>query len=177
MRTKETCEKFGYFVPLWKMLETVVKIPQIQRFLLHDHTSNSDIMKDVCDSAYVKSHPLTQDSEIFIQFTMSYGDLELQNPLRSNKTHKLGMFYFSILNIPPQYRSQLNNIFLLAIAKTRDLKQFGLEQILHDYISSVKLLRDEGIVMVINGERKCVRGDLIFAVCDTPVAAFLGGFK
>ena len=89
----------------------------------------------------------------------------------------LGMFYFTLLNIPPQYRSQSQNIFLLAVAKTKDLKQFGLEQLLYDFISSVKLLRDEGVFMVINGERKCVRGDLIFGVCYTPAAAFLGGFK
>ena len=59
----------------------------------------------------------------------------------------------------------------------KDLKHFGLEQILHDFLSSVKLLRDEGVFMVINGERIHVRGDLIFAVCDTPAAAFLDGFK
>ena len=154
-------EKFGYFIPLLKMLETLVKIPQIQRFILHDHMSTSEKMKDVCDGGYIKSHPLTQDGDIFLQFVMSYDDLELQNPPRSNKNHKLGMFYFMVLNIPPQYRSQLNNIFLLAIAKTKDLKQFGLEQLLHDCISSVKLLRDEGIFIVINVERKCVRGDLL----------------
>ena len=31
--------------------------------------------------------------------------------------------------------------------------------------------------MVVGGERKKIRGDLIFAVCDTPAAAFLSGFK
>ena len=82
------------------------------------------------------------------------------------------MFYFTLLNIPPQYRSQSQNIFLLAVAKTKDLKHFGLEQILHDFLSSLKLLRDEGVFMVINGERIHVRGDLIYAVCDTPAAAF-----
>ena len=44
-------------------------------------------------------------------------------------------------------------------------------------ISYQAIIEDEGVFMVINGERICVRGDLIFAVCDTPAAAFLGGFK
>ena len=176
-RQRKLVKKFGYFIPLLKMLETLIKLPQIQRFIQKDHMSSSEIMKDVCDGHYIKSHELKDGSEIFLQFVMSYDDLELQNLLRSNKTHKLGMFYFTLLNIPPQYRSQLQNIFLLAVAKMKDLKHFGLEQILHDFLSSLKLLRDEGVFMVINGERICVRGDLIFAVCDTPAAAFLGGFK
>ena len=31
--------------------------------------------------------------------------------------------------------------------------------------------------MVLDGQRRRIRGDLIFSVCDTPGAAFLGGFK
>ena len=176
-RQRKLVIKFGCFIPLLKMVEMLIELPQIQRFIQKDHMSSSEIMKDVCDGHYIKSHELKDGSEIFLQFVMSYDDLELQNPLRSNKTHKLGMFYFTLLNIPPQYRSQLQNIFLLTVAKTKDLKHFGLDQILHDFLPSLKLLRDEGVFMVINGERIHVRGDLIFSVCDTPAAAFLGGFK
>ena len=132
---------------------------------------------DVCDGTYIKSHPLTIQGDIFLQFVISYDDLELQNPLRSNKIHKLAMVYFTLLNIPPQYRSQLNNIFLLGLARTKDVKRFGFDQLLHDFLSTVKLLRDEGVYMTLNGQKRKIRGDLIFAVCDTPAAAFLGGFK
>ena len=38
-------------------------------------------------------------------------------------------------------------------------------------------MRDEGVYMVLDGQRKRIRGDLIFAVCNTLAAAFLGGFK
>ena len=41
--------------------------------------SSSEIMKDVCDGHYIKSHELKDGSEIFLQFVMSYDDLELQN--------------------------------------------------------------------------------------------------
>ena len=142
-RQRKLVKKFGYFIPLLKMVETLIKLPQIQRFIQNDHMSSSEIMKDVCDGRYIKSHELKDGSEIFLQFVMSYDDLELQNLLRSNKTHMLGMFYFTLLNIPPQYRSQLQNIFLLAVAKMKDLKHFGLDQILHDFLSSLKLLREK----------------------------------
>ena len=120
-------KKCGYFIPLLKMLQTLMKLPQFARFIQTDHASGSEIMTDVCDGTYTKSHPLTMQGDIFLQFVISYNDLELQNPLRSNKIHKLAMVYFSLLNIPPQYRSQLNNIFLLGLARTKDVKRFGFD--------------------------------------------------
>ena len=101
-RKRKLVKQFEYFIPLLKLLETLIKIPQIQRFTQEDHMSTSENMKDVCDGCYIKSHELKQERHIFIQFIMSYDDLELQNLLRSNKTHKLGMYYFTLLNIPPQ---------------------------------------------------------------------------
>ena len=154
-----------------------MKLPQFARFIQTDHVSGSEIMTDVCDGTYIKSHPLTVQGDIFLQFVISYDDLELQNPLRSNKIHKLAMVYFTLLNIPPQYQSQLNNIFLLALARTKDVKHFGFDQLLHDFLSNVKILRDEGVYMTLHGQKRKIRGDLIFAVCNTPAAAFLGGFK
>ena len=152
-------------------------LPQFSIFIKTEHVSDCKTMKYVCDGTYICSHPLRGQGEIFLQFVISYDDLELKNTLRSNKIHKLGMLYFTLLNIPPQYWSQLNNIFLLVLARTKDVKQFGFDQLLQDFLSSFKLLRDEGVYMVLDGQRRRIRGDLIFSVCDTPAAAFLGGFK
>ena len=140
------------------MLQTVMKLPQFARFIQTDHVSGSEIMTDICDGTYIKSHPLTIQGDIFLQFVISYNDLELQNPLRSNKKHKLAMVYFTLLNIPPQYWSQLNNIFLLGLARTKDVKHFGFDWLLHDFLTTVKLLRDEGLYMTLNGpEEKNLR--------------------
>ena len=57
---------------------------------------------------------------------MSCGDLELQNLLRSNKTHKLGTLYFTLLNIPPQYRSQLQNIIFIGSCKNERFEAFWI---------------------------------------------------
>ena len=81
-------KKFGYFIPLLKMLQSLMKLPQFAQFIQTDHVSGSEIMTDVCDGTYIKSHPLTVQGDIFLQFVISYDDLELQNPLRSNKIHK-----------------------------------------------------------------------------------------
>ena len=95
-RGQKLVKKFGYFIPLIKLLHKLVKIPQVEHFILNDHVSHNEFMQDVCDGSYIKSHNLMIQGEIFLQFVISCDDLELQNPLRSNKTHKLGMFYFTL---------------------------------------------------------------------------------
>ena len=67
-------------------------------------------MRDVCDGDYIKNHPLNVDMSNFLQLSLSYNDVEIQNPLRASQTYKLAMFYFSILNIPVQFRSKLRTI-------------------------------------------------------------------
>ena len=175
---KKLVKKFGYFIPLTELIGKLLKLPEIVHFVLNDHRSNTDTMKDVCNGSYVHSHTLSGEGNVFLQFVILYDDLELQNPLRANKTHKLAMFYMTLLNIPPKHRSQLNNIFLLALARTKDVKDFGLDQLLGDFVGTVKKLRNGGINMWVHGAGiKRICGDLIFVVCDTPATSFLAGFK
>ena len=119
------------------MLQALMTLRQFSRFIKTEHVSDSETMKDVCNGTYIHSHPLTGRGKIFLQFVILYDDLELQNPLRSNKIHKLAMLYFTLLNIPPQYWSQLNNIFFLALARNKDVKPFGFDQLLHDFLLSI----------------------------------------
>lgn len=46
--------------------------------------------------------------------------MEIVNPPGAHvKKHKITVFYFTLCNIPPEFRSQLHAMQLLAIAKTR----------------------------------------------------------
>ena len=52
------------------MLQTLMKLPQFARFIQTDHVSGSEIMTDVCDGTYIKSHPLTIQGDIFLKFVI-----------------------------------------------------------------------------------------------------------
>ena len=71
---------------------------------------------------------------------LSSHDVEIVNPLGSHiKEHKLTMFYFTLANIRPAFRSQLHAIQLLAVAKTSEVrKHCAGHRLLEDFISSVK---------------------------------------
>jgi hypothetical protein len=170
-------KRCGYYIPLKELVEKLLCLPEMWKHLTKHHESQSEIMKDICDGDFVKQHKLSREGRPFLQLILSFDDVEIQNPLRSNALHKLSMFYVTFANIPPQYRSKLQNIFLLAIARSKDLKSFGLDRLLGDFVSTVDTLRETGInINVVGGEER-IWGDIILATCDTPAAAYLGGFK
>ena len=52
-----------------------------------------------------------------------------------------------------------------------------MHDILRDFTATIKKLSTNGITIKIGDENIVIKGDLICAVCDTPVAAVLVGFK
>ena len=87
------------------------------------------------------------------------------------------MFYFQLLNLPVQFRSKLSSISLLAVCTSKHIQKFGVKNILQDFIETVNVLGTSGLNLQINGNEFNVKGALLYAICDTPAAALLGGFK
>lgn len=114
---------------------------------------------------------------IILRNTVYSDEFELVNPIGTNtRKHKLVAFYWILLNMPPEYNSSLVAGNLLALAKSSDLKKFGLELLLADFIDSMKLLA-EGTEIVVNGSKLFVHGMLGPCSGDTPALAYVGGFK
>jgi hypothetical protein len=166
----------AYFVPLQQQLEVILSLPEMQDRRNPVRDTGSTVLRDFSDGTYCKFHELRQ-SPFFVQVILSYDSCELQNPLRSNKSHNLAFFYISLGNIPPRFRSKLRSIFLLGVARSMDLKNGGLDLLLADFIRTMTLLRTSGIQMTLPDGTHSVKGDLIAVLCDTPAAAFMGGFK
>ena len=68
------------------------------------------------------------------------------------------MFYFSLANIPPEYRSRTDVIQLLAAAKAHDLHQQNAEcTLLSVFCQTMKRLSIDGIDMVLHGRTHKVK--------------------
>ena len=50
------------------------------------------------------------------------------------------MFYFTIGNLSPMYRSQLSNINLVAIAKVTHIDTYGMDAVLKPFVDDLKKL-------------------------------------
>jgi len=115
-------------------------------------------MKDFCDGTAFQSSALYSMHPEALQIFLYFDEVEICNP--KTKTHKLGncvqshakyfshlfifycagMFYFTLGNLSPKYRSYLPNIQLLAIVKTTVISTYGINKILKPFVDDVKKL-------------------------------------
>ena len=169
-----------YIVPFIDSLHCVLELKEMQKFLTRPVVRNDGIMRNCTDGDYYR-----KDDGFFssnyrndrhkIGIILNLDDVCLVNPLGVRaKTYKYCMIYYTIAEIPQEYRSKLSSIFLLACVKTNYVKKYGLRKILEDFIMGMKELENPRIFINNLG---LVRGRLLFTTKDNPVAGLLSGTK
>lgn len=128
--------------------------------VLKSHKRSDGIMEDYCDGSTYKEHSLFSSNPTALQIMLYYDDVEICNPLGSRaKVHKLGkhmtkiillyyyipffhaaLFYYTLGNIPPAYRSSLKCIQLVTVVKYNDLIKYGIDTILSPFMEDLKIL-------------------------------------
>jgi len=170
-----TCRQFGIIVPFVNSIKALLCMPDVWR---NPQTSHNQVMRDVCDGYVWHENDLFRQNPSALQIFLNTDDIEIVNPVGTHvKKHKLTMFYYTIGNIPPQFRSKLTTIQLLAVAKTKAVRQFGVEILLCDFLQTLRELGSGGITMEIHGGKHVIEGALLLVLADTPAAHWLGGFK
>ena len=78
------------------------------------------------------------------------------------------MFYYKVQNIYPEVNANLNNIFLLGVAYTEDIKKYGFNKFLVPFVNDMKALEsDTGVkVQLEGGEYFILRALLVNCVGD-----------
>ena len=128
------------------------------------HIRSDQLLGDYCDGTLFQNHPLFRDNNcrensLSLQFIIYYDDVEVVNPLGSRRgKYKLGMhseptlikftfvclialFYYTLGNIRPKYRSTLRAIQLIAVVTYPLLKEYGFESVLQPFIKDMNELR------------------------------------
>lgn len=169
--------QYGYYIPIEKVIAAVMHSNSVLNCIENNHCSNDDIMRDFCDGSYIRNSEYFQRNSEALQIIMFYDDAEFCNPIgHRTKKHSMGLFYWTLGNLPPSCRSTYSSIFLLAVAKTKHLKKWGIGNLLVDFLGTLQRL-DQGITVNINGLEKIIHGRLVAAPCDSLGSAFLGGYK
>ena len=168
---------YGYYVPLRKQLQLLLRMPEVVHYLRNPILSTDELMRDIEDTPIAKEINSQHPGKIVLKFSLSYDDLHLTNPLRGISRYKLAMIYFTLLNIPVSLRSRLKCIFLVGIARTDDLHQYGIEPLLRDFVTTINVLSTQGLTFEVGPTEITVMGKLLYACCDNPAANLLGGFK
>ena len=170
-------DKF-YYIPLLETLKQLLSHPDIIKEF-NSGLKNGGLLTDLCDGNLYKQHPLFGACTHSIQIIAYYDDVEVCNPIGSYvQTHKLGCLFFTLGNIRPQYRSSLKAIFLVGIAKTQDIKTYGIDAFLKPFVEDLKSLYLDGITVDYQGgQTYTMYGGLLAFLADTLAAHALGGFK
>ncbi|KAK3925533.1 Putative dipeptidase [Frankliniella fusca] len=133
-----------------------------------EEQSTDGIRRNYKDGSDFQSNPFLQKYPYAIRIILYYDDLEISNALGSKDTiHRLGCFYISVQNLPPEESSLLSSIFLLALTYAEDLKKPGvLEKVLLPFISDLNRLKSEnGVEIDLPGGEKFILRACLVCVC------------
>ena len=187
---------FVYDVPIRDELEAMVKA---NLGLLDELRAASDawaqtapmpgdstmVYADISDGEVLRSHAQLgesadrSDGSVRLAFILYYDDLEVVNPLGAfHGRHKLGMFYWALVNTAVEHRMALHNMHLATVALVHDIDYYGISQVVSglpgdtSFGSSMTEL-DQGVSIA--GD--LVRGWVVVVSADYPAAGLLAGFK
>ena len=136
-----------YRVPLKPLLTKLLEIPGTLDAIFTWQQRNDGDLSDFYDGEYCKQHPLFS-KEVSVPLLLYNDDCETVNPLGSKVgVHKLGLIYFTIKSLPPEFQSKLSSHFLLAVYKSDDAKTYGIDSVLLPVIEELKDLEDNGIYL------------------------------
>ncbi|KAK3929829.1 Queuine tRNA-ribosyltransferase [Frankliniella fusca] len=175
--------KFGYRVPFLPQLEQLLQCKDVMDCVKNPVPSQKGVYKSVTDGLFSKYHPVHVQSQntnksITLVFTAHVDDVDPCDALKSKSGNQnLRLFYWVLANIPPEKRSTLKAVNLLAIVKSKIAKKKGNVYFMQDFIDTLKKMGTEGIELTINTEIIRIFAILLFIAADYPAAANLGGFK
>lgn len=176
-RALSTKPKLFHYVPLIKSLEQLLSHPKVLAMIDEPQRCRSGYFYDINDGELIKSHPLFSARPSALQIIIYTDDIDICNPLGSHASkHKLTMFYYTLGNINPKYRSKLAAIRLLAIAKRSELSECGIDPILERLHQDLVMLYDGVKIRIGNAERE-IFGALVSICGDTLAQHELCGFK
>ena len=162
------------YVSLLGTLRNILKT-DILEYVLQPHGRDDELLEDFCDGQRFKSHALFSTNPHALQIIGYFDELEVCNPLGTHtKTHKLGIFLFTLANIPPMKRSTLKTHFLFAAATRPTIEKYGLDPIIEPFIDDLRCLSTTGIDVTVDGIERTFYGGLLTFLGDNLA---IGGFK
>lgn len=170
--------KCFHYVSLVRSLEQLLSHPMVLAMFDSGQRQSKDrFFYDVIDGDIYKSHPLFSVRPNALQLIIYTDEIELCNPPGSRASkNKLLMVYYTLGNINPKQRSKLAAIRLLAIAKSSDISQCGVDVILQRILEDLNLLYNGVNIKTAKGERT-VYGAVVSLCGDTLAQHELTGFK
>ena len=125
------------YILVKKLVKKILESRGFMKAVLQHQASENGVMRDFNDGEYCRNHVFFSNPR---NIALLYVDeCEIANALGSKAgMHKIGVLYFTILNLPPQFRSSLSNCYLVGLYNAGDVKNYGFDPILHPLVNDIK---------------------------------------
>lgn len=172
-------------VPLRNVLTKFFQLPNIfddTIEYLNKLEKETKIISNVTQCTIWKRKKVSFGDRLVLPIFFYQDDYETNNPLGSHKgLGKMGTIYIIIPCLPPHLLSKVENIFLLALYKTEDLKHVPLAAVLNDAVKELKYLESTGITINTLSGPKQIYFSLAGVIGDNlaihTVLGFVGSFS
>lgn len=166
------------YIPIIESLEQLLSNEKIFEMIVENpRQCREGILYDICDGLCCKANKIVQDHPDALLIILYHDEVEVCNPLGSHTSkHKVDLYYYTLGNINPKYRSKLCAIKLLAIVKAQDVLTYGPNQILAPIFNDLAKLAG-GHIFHINGKETELFGTVVCCLGDTEGQHQWGGFK
>lgn len=174
---KMVTDTFQY-IPVLEVLKLVLNHDKVCDLITSEARYKNGQLASYCDGVQFSQHGMFKDNPHALRLQLFYDDVEVVNPIGTKTCiHKLGMFYYSLDNLPRKYNSVMSSIHVLAVCYSMDLKKYGFHPILRSFLAEMKQLEsDDGYTMELNGRAIQIHGTLTSLSADTLAAHDLMGF-
>lgn len=157
-------ETFQY-VPILNTLKNLFSIEDFRKEYFaynKSHDCKVDVYERYCCGKNYKNSKFFLSHENNIQIQIYFDDVQLTSPLKT-KPHSICGIYFIVRNIPPNFTSKLDNIYLVALCDTEIVKKNGCNSILKQFVDDIRTLETEGLEIYDEDNRKKIvlRGTLV----------------
>lgn len=166
-------------IDISKIITRFLELPNVlNAIILHiENCENSQTIDSIFKGELYKSLKDRCNGEIIIPILPYNDDFEINNVLGSRKgKSKMGAVYFTLLGLPPEFASQLENIFLLQLHKYVHHRDLGNSVVFSQIIEQLKKIQEEGLIINHNGQRIRIKFPLFSIAGDNLALNKILGF-
>ena len=169
-------ERTYVYVPVLQVMQKLLNRTDYISHFSKEKTCAADVYSSYRDSIFCQTNQLFSEDENALMIALYNDDWETVNPLgTSRKKHKLSAFYWTLVNLPSQYRAQLSAIRMAILARSADVKYFGLARMMEPLLRDLALLEKKGVYLESLGIH--LRGTVAYVSADNLGAHAIGQFS
>ena len=175
---RDDCQNHRYYqyVSIKESLKIILNYKSFKVQYLQQQRFQPDpnIMEDITDGSAFKSNSYFTVNNKALKLILYQDSFEVVNPLGSAKTkHKILAVYYTLADILPHYRSNIDHIQLILLCREVDFKVFGQFAIFHRLIADLKDLQLNGITL--SGD--VIKASVVAIAGDNLGSHIIGGFS